>query len=258
MLALAAVCAAAFAASGLTLFSGFGLGTLLMPVFALFFGVETAVGLTAVVHFLNNLFKLVLLSRRADRAVVLRFGVPAVLAAFAGARALALLSRLPPLAGYEAFGEPREITAVKLSLGALMLAFAALEAWPAAAAVSFDRRYLPLGGALSGFFGGLSGHQGALRSAFLVRSGLSKEGFVATGVVIACMVDATRMAVYATGFPLDSLRAHGGILAAATASAFLGVLAGRLLLEKVTIVSVQRAVAGMLALIGLGLAAGLI
>ena len=30
------VCTAALVASGLTLFSGFGLGTLLMPVFALF------------------------------------------------------------------------------------------------------------------------------------------------------------------------------------------------------------------------------
>jgi len=258
MLALAAVCAAAFIASGLTLFSGFGLGTLLLPVFALFFGVETAVGLTAVVHFLNNLFKLSLLGRRADRVVVLKFGVPAVLAAFAGAHALARLSGHPPLAGYQVFGGHREITAVKLALGTLMLVFAALEGSKKAAALSFDRKYLPLGGALSGFFGGLSGHQGALRSAFLVRSGLSKEAFVATGVVIACMVDATRMTVYASSFSLDSLRAHAAILSAATASAFLGVLAGSRLLEKVTITSVQRAVAGMLALIGLGLAAGLV
>jgi len=221
-----------------------------------FFGVETAVGLTAVVHFLNNLFKLGLLARKADRGVALRFGVPAVVAAFAGAHVLTRLSGLPPLTSYAAFGASREVTAVKLALGALMLVFAALEAWPKAASLSFDRKYLPLGGVLSGFFGGLSGHQGALRSAFLVRGGLSKEAFVATGVVIACMVDATRMAVYASRFPMDDLRAHAGILSAATASAFLGVLAGGRLLEKMTIVSVQRVVAGMLALIGLGLASG--
>jgi uncharacterized protein len=40
----------AFLAGGLTLFSGFGLGTLLMPVIALFFPVEVAVAITAVVH----------------------------------------------------------------------------------------------------------------------------------------------------------------------------------------------------------------
>jgi len=43
---------------------------------------------------------------------------------------------------------------------------------------SLDKKYLPLGGLLSGFFGGLSGHQGALRSAFLIKSGLSKESFI--------------------------------------------------------------------------------
>ena len=54
---------AALLASVLTLISGFGLGTLLLPVFALFFPLEIAVALTAVVHLLNNLFKTGLLWR---------------------------------------------------------------------------------------------------------------------------------------------------------------------------------------------------
>ena len=41
---------AALVASGLTLFSGFGLGTLLTPIFALFMPVELAVAATAIVH----------------------------------------------------------------------------------------------------------------------------------------------------------------------------------------------------------------
>lgn len=44
------VCMVAFVASGLTFVSGFGLGTLLLPAFALFFPAEHAVALTAVVH----------------------------------------------------------------------------------------------------------------------------------------------------------------------------------------------------------------
>ena len=39
---------AAFVASTLTLFSGFGLGTLLMPVAALFFPIDVAIAMTAV------------------------------------------------------------------------------------------------------------------------------------------------------------------------------------------------------------------
>ena len=44
------VAAVALCVSGLTMYSGFGLGTLLMPVFALFFPIEVAVAATAIVH----------------------------------------------------------------------------------------------------------------------------------------------------------------------------------------------------------------
>ena len=79
------VCIAALVASGLTFFSGFGLGTLLLPTFVLFFPLPSAVAMTAVVHLLNNLFKLVLVGRHADKDVVVRFGAPAVVSAFVGA-----------------------------------------------------------------------------------------------------------------------------------------------------------------------------
>jgi hypothetical protein len=70
LLVLATVAVVSFGAALLTLFSGFGLGTLLLPVFALFLPVEIAVAATAVVHLANNLFKLALVGRHADRSVV--------------------------------------------------------------------------------------------------------------------------------------------------------------------------------------------
>ena len=108
------ICSAAFLTSGLTLFSGFGLGTLLLPVFAIFFSMEVAVGLTAVVHFLNNLFKLALVGRHADRQVVWRLGAPAILASFLGAWLLVWLADTAPLAHYQAFGRDMYVTPVKL------------------------------------------------------------------------------------------------------------------------------------------------
>ena len=45
---------AAFLSSFLTLFSGFGLGTILMPVFALFFPIELAIALTKKEYFLGE------------------------------------------------------------------------------------------------------------------------------------------------------------------------------------------------------------
>jgi len=110
------VCLAALVASGLTLFSGFGLGTILTPVFATFFPVATAVAMTAVVHLANTLFKIGLVGRDADRPIVLRFGLPAALAAVGGAALLVLFTSLPPLGSYELAGRAHEITPSRRSL----------------------------------------------------------------------------------------------------------------------------------------------
>lgn len=87
------VCIASLLASSFTLFSGFGLGTLLMPVVVLFFPLELAIAMTAIVHLANNLFKIGLLGRKADSSVLLRFGLPAIAAAFVGAALLTYLGK---------------------------------------------------------------------------------------------------------------------------------------------------------------------
>lgn len=260
----ALVCLVALLASGLTLVSGFGLGTILMPAFAVFFPLPAAIAATAIVHLANNVFKLVLVGRHADRATLIRFGVPAVLASFAGAALLALLDGAAPLATYTLGTHTCRVTIVKLVIAAIMLGFAALEVSPRFSKLEFDRRYQPLGGVLSGFFGGLSGHQGSLRSAFLVRAGLGKEAFIATGCVIAVMVDVARLLVYG----VDAWRTHAqaahaedigiGLIFAACVSAFVGAYLGAKLVRKITIEAVRVVVAGMLAIIAVLLGAGII
>jgi uncharacterized membrane protein YfcA len=254
------ICLVALAASAVTLFSGFGLGTVLMPAFALFFPLPAAIAATAVVHLANNLFKLALLGGAADRGVVLRFSLPAALAALLGAGALVMFAAFPPLAEYSAGGRDFVVTPVKLTIGVLIIVFAALELSPRFAALALPRHYLPLGGLLSGFFGGLSGNQGALRSAFLIKAGLDKKAFVATSVVSAVIVDTVRLSVYGASFysarfaslPEGAL----GLVAAASLSAFTGAFIGARLLEKVTLRTVQLTVAACMMGIGLGLALG--
>lgn len=251
------ICLCAFLTSGLTLFSGFGLGTLLLPVMAIFFPIDAAIALTAVVHCLNNLFKFALLGRHADKGTVLRFGLPAILAALLGARLLLWLSHLQPLLAYQFLGLHLQVLPVKLVVACLMILFALVELLPRFGEVSVEKKYLPLGGLLSGFFGGLSGHQGALRAPFLLKSGLSKESFIATGVVISLMVDIPRIAVYSANL---LLRTSGSLplLAAAVLAAFSGAFLGNRLLRKVTLRGIQILVALMLLGISMGLAMGLI
>lgn len=247
--------------AGLTLFSGFGLGTVLMPVFALFFPVPLAIAATAVVHFVNNIFKFGLMVKKADWRVVLRFSLPAAIAAMAGASLLNLFDSMPVMASYTAGGSTFEITVIKAVIGILIAAFALLELWPWFQALAFPPRWLPLGGALSGFFGGLSGNQGALRSAFLLKTGLSKEAFVATGVVSAVMVDAARLVVYGTGVMAGHLAQSQELIApvaVGTVCALIGSFAGSRILQKVTLRTVQIVVAVAMLLIGAGLVAGVV
>ena len=91
---------AAFIVAILTFFSGFGLGTILTPVFMIFFPVEIAIGLTGIVHFFNNIFRLFLIGKHADKEVLLRFGIPSVIAAFAGAWLLLRITGLQSLYSY--------------------------------------------------------------------------------------------------------------------------------------------------------------
>lgn len=84
----------------LTFFSGFGLGTILMPIFAIFFPVDIAIALTGLVHLLNNIFKLFLTGKQADKAALLRFGIPAIIGAFIGAYLLLRIAHQQALFSY--------------------------------------------------------------------------------------------------------------------------------------------------------------
>ena len=212
----------AFFVAILTFFSGFGLGTILTPVFMIFFPTELAIALTGVVHFFNNIFKLFLVGRKADKTVLLRFGIPAVIAALFGAYLLFSIPNASPLFTYTLFGKFFEVTPVKFIISILLFVFACMDLIPYFKKLQFGKDKLPIGGALSGFFGGLSGNQGALRSAFLIKVGLSKEAFVATAVVVSTFVDFTRLSVYATQITKSGLTENLTLIICATLSAILG------------------------------------
>jgi len=249
---------AAVLAAGLTFFSGFGLGTLLLPAFALFVPVEQAIAMTAVVHLVNSLVKVALVGRQADRGTILRFGLPAIGAALAGAWLLGKLSAAEPVLEYQAFGRTFAVLPVKLAIGILLAAFAAVEVLPWFRGLAFPPRLMPLGGILSGFCGGLSGMQGALRAAFLARAGLTAESFVATSAVIACLVDVSRLGVYAGQVATVWRELDWPLLGTAVAAAVAGALIGKRFLAGMTIEAVQRMVAALLVLVAVGLVSGLL
>lgn len=252
------ICIATFLTAILTFFSGFGLGTILTPVFAIFFPVDIAIALTGVVHFTNNMFKIALVGKNADKTVLLRFGTPAILASFLGAWVLLKISGLQALYQYQLGDKVFEIMPVKLVIAILLIVFSLLEIVPSFQKIQYGKNKLVLGGVLTGFFGGLAGIQGAIRSAFLIKSGLSKEAYIATGVLIACLVDFTRLSVYASRFTASNLHHNLPLIIMATSAAISGAFIGSILLKKVTLRFIQKVVAVMLILISFALGAGII
>lgn len=247
----------AFLASALTLFSGFGLGTLLLPAFALFFPPSAAVAATGVVHLLNNLFKGGLVGRLAHWPTVLRFGLPAVPAAILGAFVLQRLETGHAFT-WSAFDHVYAPSWAAAVIGLLMVIFAVLELQPWFQRIAAPLKLLPLGGAVTGFLGGLTGQQGALRSMFLLKTGLEPARFIATGVVIAILVDVSRLPVYFVG--LRSSQALRGthelaLLAFGALCAFAGAWLAVRYSRKVTIDLVRNLVA--ICMLGVGAALGL-
>jgi hypothetical protein len=263
IIAGAGVCVAA-----LTFFSGFGVGTLLLPVFALFFPLDIAIGATAVVHLANNLFKLALVGKDANRSVVIRFALPAMLAAVAGAMLLVSAERTvsaEPLATIAFAGLTLEPTILRVVIGSLIIAFAFLDLAPKLQNITLSRKHAWAGGVVSGFFGGLSGHQGAARTTVLTKLGLSRDELVGTSVVSSVLVDITRLAVYALGFVVagsgkfeNAGEAIAPLVITGCVATFAGSYIGARLVKKVTITTLRKCIGVLLILAGLAMAIGLI
>jgi uncharacterized protein len=246
-------------ASFLTFFSGFGLGTILLPVFALYYPLPIAIGLTACVHLLNNVFKLKLVFKNIDWKLVLKFGVPSIIGAFIGASMLKTFLEMDTvILHFSVFKIEFFITVINATVGSVIILFSIIELSSHLSNITFNKKYLISGGIISGFFGGFSGHQGALRSAFLLRLNLDKSIFIATGVFIACCVDVIRLSFYTNFSILKNENINYLLLVLAVFSAWAGAYAGNKLFKKTTTAFFKWSVGGFMLLMGILIFLGII
>ena len=247
----------AFLAALLTFFSGFGLGTILTPVMLIFFPPEIAISLTGIVHFCNNIFKLSIIGSQFNKEVLIKFGIPAVIFAFAGSYALFFISN-DTLFTHHLFVNKTDVSYLQFIIAIILIFFALIDLIPFFKKLKFNKSILPIGGILSGFFGGLTGNQGALRSAFLIKMNLEKSVFIATTVVISFFVDLTRISVYISkikDFEISNFLILG---LAAIVSAIAGSFIGFKSLKKITLNFIRNLVAIMILLIAFLLLLGIL
>lgn len=228
---------AAFLSAALTLMTGFGLGTILTPIFLIFYDVKIAILIVAVVHLSNNLLKASLFGSHISIDILKRFGLLTLVGAFMGAF---LQGKM-------------DSSVVKILLGLSLIFLGLKEVFGFGEKLRLPQKIDFIGGFLSGLLGGFVGNQGAVRSAYLLNYNIPKETFVATAAIIASVVDITRIPVYIFN-NRDVIASNALLLLLTTAAAFAGTFAGKKFLKKISLKAFKTYVAAMVAIIGVLLA----
>ena len=202
-------------AAALTVPAGFGLATMTTPLFLLWFEPHQAIAGVAVVHGAHNAMKSRMLRTHIDRDALRRFGWALLLGALIGA----LLQSVIP-------AEP-----LLLLVGVALIVLPILKVSESWTAIRLPEAEDRIGGFGSGFLGGLTGHQGALRAMFLKQRLPDKSEYAATAAVLALVVDATRIPIY-LWHDTSVLTTQTWLLAGFVFSALVGAQLGRVWLEK--------------------------
>jgi hypothetical protein len=159
---------------------GFGSSVFFVPLANFFLPLTTVLGLVALFHLASNLAKLGLFRHGIDRVLLVRLGIPAVLAVALGALASGMLDAVW-----------LEVVLAVFLVGS-SATFLLRPGW----SVAPTSRNAAIGGALSGLMAGMVGTGGAIRGVTMAAFALRKDVFVATSAAIDMGVDATRAVVY--------------------------------------------------------------
>ncbi len=210
------IIAAAIVAGGIASLSGFGIGSILTPLLALFIGTKLAVAVVSLPHFIATALRFALIREHLDRSVFITFGIASAVGGLTGALLHVWLASA--VLGY--------------ILGALLVFAGIMGATGLASRMRFGRITGWVAGLLSGAFGGLVGNQGGIRSAALLGFNISKEAFVATATGIALLVDIFRMPVYAAT-QFHAILSRWQMMVLAAIGVVIGTLAGKPLLQRI-------------------------
>ena len=224
----------AIAAGAIASVSGFGIGSLLTPLLALHAGTKTAVAAVSIPHLVGTALRFWGLRGRLDRGILWRFGLTSGAGGLAGALVNA--------------GAPSP--ALTIVLAVLLIVAGGAQITGQARRWKFHGSVAWIAGACSGFFGGLVGNQGGIRSAAMLGFELPKESFVATATAIALVVDASRMPVYVV-VQRQQVAAIWPLILLAVAGVVAGTLAGDRLLKRVPEQQFKQVVGAMILVLGI-------
>jgi hypothetical protein len=207
---------AAIVAGAIASLSGFGIGSILTPLLAIYLGTKLAVAVVSVPHFIGTALRFALIREHLDKRVLITFGITSAIGGLIGALLHVWLKSV----------------VLSYVLGALLVFAGLMGVTGIASRMRFGRTTGWIAGALSGIFGGLVGNQGGIRSAALLGFDVSKESFVATATAIALLVDLFRMPVYAAT-QYREIAAVWPMVLIATIGVVVGTFIGKPMLQRI-------------------------
>ena len=223
------IAAAGVAAGAIASVAGFGIGSLLTPIFALHTGTRLAVAAVAIPHLAGTALRFWMLRGRLDRRVFVWFGLTSAAGGLAGALLHASASN----------------GALARVFGGLLIFVGLTELTGLMSRVRLGKKAAWIAGGLSGFLGGLVGNQGGIRSAALLSFDLNKEAFVATATAVGLIIDGARLPVYVVA-ERDGLLMLSKEIAIAAVAVIAGTVLGMRLLQRVPPTAFRRIVAVLL------------
>jgi uncharacterized membrane protein YfcA len=214
--------------------SGFGIGSLLTPIFSLRMATKLAVAAVSVPHLAATALRFWLIRKNVDRHLLLSFGLMSAAGGLTGAL-LQIYANSPIL------------TAV---FGCLLIFTGAMGLTGLSQRLRFHGWVAWAAGFVSGMLGGLVGNQGGIRSGAMLGFDVPRQAFVATATAVGLIVDGARMPVYLYTQGNEVLRIWPALLAATT-GAIVGTIAGERVLRRIPEPIYRRLVSGLVMALGI-------
>jgi uncharacterized membrane protein YfcA len=211
----------------------------LTPAIAAMTGAKVAVAAVSIPHVVGTAIRFVRFRRDVDWRIVRSFGFTSAAGGLTGA----LLNT---------WATSR---ALELVFGSLLIVAGASQVTGYAERWHLHGTLAWLGGALSGFFGGLVGNQGGIRTAAMLGFNVDKRQFVATTTAVALLIDLARVPIYIT-VETAALRQLWQMISIATLGVVIGTLFGEKLLARVPEQRFHVVVGVLLLLLGISFLIG--
>jgi uncharacterized protein len=218
-------------------FTGFGISTIMMPVLLIFLPLPQTLLLVGIIHWFGDVWKMLFFRHGIRWKLLVGFGIPGVIASFIGA---SLSLTIPHDLLSRALGI---FLVVYVAYLYLHPAFRLGQSMPVAAA----------GGASSGFFAGIFGIGGEIRTVFLSAFNLEKAVYLATAGAIALVIDSSRLITYMAGGTILPQPLLYGLMAFIPAS-LVGAVLGREVVNKIPQERFRVAISVFILLLGAKLA----